>query len=409
MASLTESAKQKTMPGISEGGMPANKKPHVSSRLHSARMCLLPLNSTQSLQPHRGRVPQKNTEPKRRKKRRAGSVGPPPSAITNPDVATLPTTHDHTDSSHGLLTSTDVGPHTQQSHNADTDLITQITPTASDFTRQTDLSQKSRILNTDGTMLNMDLNDFPISRSAIRQDMLPHNPLCDQSTMSTSVSQVLSQTTHGDKTFTRPSVLEQYIAPAPPTGTSHSARQLRPTQPPPTQEESSITRLQPPLKRHKATCQMSNKQGQNHKLLTSTATRPTLATLKPHWGTLSRPTPSSEFTHKYPHLALLYNTVTKARQPNNNGARQPANTTFDIKAWAAHLQDYHDELLIPHLTYGFPLGFATNVIPTPNTTNHASTMANPKAVDISPQNFHTKHLLARSQLPRSISGFTSAR
>ena len=54
---------------------------------------------------------------------------------------------------------------------------------------------------------------------------------------------------------------------------------------------------------------------------------------------------------------------------------------LNTKRWAELLTDYHDTQLIPHLRFGFPLGFATNRVSAANTCNHASTIANRHAVD----------------------------
>ena len=68
--------------------------------------------------------------------------------------------------------------------------------------------------------------------------------------------------------------------------------------------------------------------------------------------------------------------------PNYKFARFPLQSGLNIKAWASYLEDYHDQLLIQYLTYGFPLSIVDYSL-THNTevSNHHSAIQFPAAID----------------------------
>ena len=53
---------------------------------------------------------------------------------------------------------------------------------------------------------------------------------------------------------------------------------------------------------------------------------------------------------------------------------------LNLEEWEKNKGKFKDKTLIPMLTYGFPIGYATNVIPSTGMPNHASVRQHPVSV-----------------------------
>lgn len=67
--------------------------------------------------------------------------------------------------------------------------------------------------------------------------------------------------------------------------------------------------------------------------------------------------------------------------PNYLSARIPVAHGLNIEAWDKYSDLFNDPLLVPLITYGFPLGYTANCIPTPAMRNHTSATDHPQHVD----------------------------
>ena len=114
---------------------------------------------------------------------------------------------------------------------------------------------------------------------------------------------------------------------------------------------------------------------------TGSVGRPTHADLTAQLGQLARPQPSPEFSQLHPLLAAQYKAIIQTGLPNHARAKLPVSHGLHIPEWEKVLVNYTDSKLVPHLRYGFPLGFATMTKPAPNRNNHTSTLYNTAAVD----------------------------
>ena len=81
-----------------------------------------------------------------------------------------------------------------------------------------------------------------------------------------------------------------------------------------------------------------------------------------------------------PHLAALFQAVTTANRPNHTGAQQSLTHGLNIEQWSSLTNGHDDPLLVKHLTYGFPLGFATRVQPQSDQLNHPLAQRAPQAI-----------------------------
>ena len=100
--------------------------------------------------------------------------------------------------------------------------------------------------------------------------------------------------------------------------------------------------------------------------------RPTHSFLTHKLGRLPRPGFSPDAAERFPQLASIFSKVTRQARPNHSGAKIPLMHGLNINQWETLTAGHHDSLLICHLTYGFPLGFATTDRPSADRLNHPS-------------------------------------
>ena len=108
--------------------------------------------------------------------------------------------------------------------------------------------------------------------------------------------------------------------------------------------------------------------------------KPTQSFLSGKLGHLPRPQFTTVAANKFPQLARLFTSVTERHQPNSKGAKLPLAHGLHIKQWATLLAGHNDHSLLNHLTYGFPLGFATAERPCTDRLNHPSAQRAPDAI-----------------------------
>ena len=95
---------------------------------------------------------------------------------------------------------------------------------------------------------------------------------------------------------------------------------------------------------------------------------------------LERPKPTKYFKKNFPKLTRTYNRVVSKGVPNYRGAMVKLESKLKIKEWEKNKEKFKDKTLISMLTYGFPIGYATNVIPATGMTNHSSARQHPVSV-----------------------------
>ena len=108
--------------------------------------------------------------------------------------------------------------------------------------------------------------------------------------------------------------------------------------------------------------------------------KPTQSFLATKLGHLSRPQMTPAAAQCYPHLATLFASVTATPQSNCTGAKLPLTHGLHITQWQRLTRGHNDPLLVDHLTFGFPLGFATIERPQSDRLNHPSAQRSPQAV-----------------------------
>ena len=78
----------------------------------------------------------------------------------------------------------------------------------------------------------------------------------------------------------------------------------------------------------------------------------------------------------------MASTIKASGVPYYKGIHVPLASTFSLEYIKQEIQDYHDQILLDYLTFGFPLGLNEGVnIPSNATDNHASANQFPEAVD----------------------------
>ena len=78
----------------------------------------------------------------------------------------------------------------------------------------------------------------------------------------------------------------------------------------------------------------------------------------------------------------LASTIKASGVPNYNGIRVSLTSTLVLEHIKQEIQDYHDQILLDYLTFGFPLCLNEGANITSNATdNHASANQFPEAVD----------------------------
>ena len=87
--------------------------------------------------------------------------------------------------------------------------------------------------------------------------------------------------------------------------------------------------------------------------------KPTQSFLSSKLGRLPCPQFTVTAAQHYPELATLFASVTETFQPNSKGAKLPLTHGLQIAQWEKLRDGHNDPSLLSHLTYGFPLGFAT--------------------------------------------------
>ena len=97
-------------------------------------------------------------------------------------------------------------------------------------------------------------------------------------------------------------------------------------------------------------------------------------------GRLTRPQITETVIKSYPQLAELFQSVTDKLQPNSTSSKLPLTHGLHIIQWEKLLEGHNDPLLLAHLTYGFPLGFATIERPQCDRLNHPSAQRAPAAI-----------------------------
>lgn len=75
---------------------------------------------------------------------------------------------------------------------------------------------------------------------------------------------------------------------------------------------------------------------------------------------------------KFPDFCAIYEVIREKGLPNFLGARIPVSSNLRIENWEKHLQLYHDKELLTFLTFGWPVGFHSNIPPTSVSENHVS-------------------------------------
>ena len=114
---------------------------------------------------------------------------------------------------------------------------------------------------------------------------------------------------------------------------------------------------------------------------------------------LERPKPTKYFTNKFPKLARTYNRVVSRGLPNFCGAMVKLDSKLKIKEWEKNKNKFKDKTLIP--INGFPIGYATEVVPSTGMPNHLSARQHPVSVG----NYIEKELKHQALIGRTVDAY----